>query len=457
MILLIKPKTFSMTRYPPLGLGYLSAVIKRRGGSCEIFDLDFPEARDRLDRRLGGERPAWIGISVSCQNAPNAGALASELKKMLPSVPIVIGGTYTSSLPELSLEETEADIAVIGEAELTVEEIDNALSEGARPEGIAGIVFRSNGGAVRTAGRPPHSNIDEFPFPDYEQIPPSRYTSGSWQIVSRGKMIGPIMTSRGCPYKCTFCAASVTMGRGWRRRSPRLVGEEMEYLHQRFGVDEFSVVDDNLAGTREHAAAFCEEILRRGLKIHWKTPNGVRAENLDVGLLSLMKRSGCYMLGFGIESGDPDVLRRVGKPIQVENILETMRLAAEAGILTFGYFILGLPGDTPETIEKTIRTAMDPRVGMAHFSLCIPYPGSKIYDELTADRQAEARRGVWHFVAFQLGCVEPETLKRTLRNAYVRFFLRPRKIALVARYVRPGNFMYLLRIAMHYMGFVKLK
>jgi len=451
MILLVDPPAFTLTNHPPLGLGYLAAVLARRHRETRIVDLRFDDHRQSFDRLLAGARIDWIGLSVSLQNLTQARPLIDTIKLCAPRVPVVIGGTYPSTLPDICLDELNADVAVIGEAEGTVTELDAALRDRAALEGLPGLVLRQGEQTVKTGPRRPFARLDDLPMPDYRQIPPARYSRIPWQIAKRGRIVGPILTSRGCPYDCSFCATSLLMGRKVRVRSIPLVGEELEYLHRRFGVDEFHVSDPNLVVTREHAAGFCEEILRRGLKVHWKTPNGVRPDFLDHELLSLMKRSGCYMLGFGIESGNPAVLRQNKKAMDLALVRDRIRSAGEHGITTFGYFILDLPGDSRDTIEQTIQFAVDLDLDLAHFSFCVPYPGTRLYDRLDRAEQAQVRQRAWHFVPWPQNRLSEGELRELHRKAHARFYLRPRTIRLLLELFNRQTALPFLRALSYYM------
>jgi len=457
MILLVKPYSFSLTQHPPLGLGYLSSILATQKRQTKIIDFQFPDHQQAFLHYLNIEPIDWIGISVSVQNISHTRFLINTLKLYKPQIPVIVGGTYPSTLPDLCLKELNADIAVIGEGEETVLELDCALMNNSVLQDIPGLVYRQDRQIKKTALRQLCMNLDLLPIPDYEQIPPRRYSRVPWQVFKKGRVIGPILTTRGCPFNCSFCAAACIMGKKIRKRSIELVGEEMELLHRNFGVDEFHVVDENIVSSREHAAAFCEEILKRNLKIHWKTPNGVRSEFLDCDLLSLMKRSGCYMLGFGIESGNPKILKNVSKSLDLESALGKIRMAGEAGIITFGYFIIGLPGDTKETIQQTIQVAVNSKMDLAHFSFCIPYPGSRIYNELGPMEQQRVVKQAWHFVPWPQNNLTTSELSRLHRKAYFMFYLRLQKFIFLMKLALRSDFFAFARTVSYYLLHKKIR
>ena len=457
MILLVRPYSFSLTTHPPLGLGYLSSILATQNRQTKIFDLQFLDHRHDFEHYLAFEPIDWIGISVSIQNIAHTNYLIKSLKLCVPEVPIIIGGTYPSTLPEDCLREINADIAVIGEGEETILELDSALINNKNLAGVPGLAFRQDNEIMVTKQRPLCMDLDLLPMPDYKQIPPIRYSNAPWQVFKKGRIVGPILTTRGCPFNCSFCAAASIMGKKIRTRSMELVGEEMELLHRNFGVDEFHVVDENIVSSREHAAAFCEEIIKRNLKIHWKTPNGVRSEFLDRELLTLMKKSGCYMLGFGIESGNQEVLKTINKSLNLKSAIEKIHIANEVGIITFGYFIIGLPGDTKESIEETIQVAVNSKMDLAHFSFCIPYPGSAIYNELSPIEQKIVINQAWHFMPWPRNNLTASELGKLHRKAYFRFYLRLQKFIFLMKQALHSSFWTFNRTVFYYMLHKRIK
>ncbi len=450
MILLVKPRGFSLTSSPPLGLGYLAAALAEKGFAARIVDLSLSGQTGVWEKALMLEPIDWIGFSVSSQNLSHAKKLVSLARAVRPGVPLVIGGTYPTTLPELALTELTVDAAVLGEGERTVVELAAALAGGRDLSTVAGIIFRRGDEVVRTDPRPYEKDLDTLPIPDHAQIPPSSYSAVPWQIVKRGKTVGAILTSRGCPYGCSFCAAGSIMGRSWRRRSLSLVGEEMAMLHRRFGVNEFHVMDDNLAGTRDHLRGFCEEILRRGLDIHWKTPNGVRSDHLDDDTLALLRRSGCYMLGFGIESADKRILKGVAKGTDPAFIRERVRAAKRHGIITFGYFIIGLPGDTTESMNRSIAYSVSSGLDLAHFSYFVPYPGSAAYAGLSPESRARVRDRMWNFLPWERPELPASLQRRTNRKAHAAFYLRPKTIRLFLGFLDFSNILPFFRAGLSF-------
>lgn len=433
MILLIQPYSLRLTYHPPLGLAYLAASLKANHITTKLLDLQFKDDWLLLYESLQCHTIEWVGLHVSTQNFSSARYVIRLIKLVSPDIPVIIGGPFVTTLPKFCLEELKADIAVMGEGEEIIIALDEALRHGQPIDAIPGLCFIKMGQYFQNSRAPVIESVDSLPMPDYEQIPPKRYSKSPWQIFKKGQIVGPILTSRGCPFNCSFCSASVIMGQKWRPRSAESVGEEMEYQNRNFGVDEFHIVDDNLIGTKDHAYAFCEEILRRNLKIHWKTPNGIRSNLLDRDLVLLMKKSGCYMLGFGIESGDKDILKKINKNIDFDVIRERLNLIRDHDIITFGYFILGFPWDSPASINKTIQASLNLPLDLAHFGFFSPLPGSEIFNTLPEEKVHYSLHKQLFFSPYVPDGMGEKLLRQLLRKAYLSFFLRPKHLAVIIR------------------------
>jgi radical SAM superfamily enzyme YgiQ (UPF0313 family) len=312
-------------------------------------------------------------------------------------------------------------------------------------------VRRTPDGWRTNAPRPPQADLDALPAPDWSLVPTERYFGEPWGILQKRARTGFVVTSRGCPHACTFCASHVTQGRGFRGRSPGVVVDEIEALYRDHGVREILIAEDNFTYDRERAAAICDEILRRGLDLAWRTPNGVPADSLDRPLVALMKRSGCYLLGFGLESANRDVLARTGKRLELDRVLDTIALVREHGLTTFGTFVLGLPGETRASALETIRYAVDSGLDIAHFGAYAPYPGSPDFELV---RHRPELRDWDRYVAFDAlpgGALPPAELKALLRRAYASFYLRPARWRLYRQMLGPAQVLAASRALFHYL------
>lgn len=435
-IALIRPNYHSHIITPPLGLAYLASSIRKAGQGVGIIDaLKEGLHHDQVVRQTAGYSVS--GITCMSDHHLETIRLAQALKRAGRLV--WLGGPHVTALPKQSLEETGADAVFLGEAENTLPELLGAWPEKPSLDGVLYAVDESSPDWVL----PP--DLDQLPEPAWDLVPP-----GSYPIAPHGAMLhrfpaAPLITSRGCPFRCTFCTAPRFHRRKIRFRTPELVLDEIERLVRDFSVREIHFEDNNMASSRSHVSAICEGLLSRGIDVTWTCPNGVRTEGLDDDLLGLMKRSGCYMLAFGIESGNPELLRGIKKDVSLENMLDAVRRASAAGIQTQGFFIFGLPGETQETMRRTIRVAVQSKLDRAQFHLLDVLPGSEMWDEFGQRRIAGwERRGFQEVVWLPEGLTEQDLIqaqKRAFRKFYLRFrilwsFLKDLKLRQIPYFYR---------------------
>ena len=287
-----------------------------------------------------------VGVTAMSDHHIDTRELVRALKADGRSV--VVGGPHASSLPLETLADTGADAVVLGEGETTLPDLLADLPALRPVDGVA-IAGATSAGECRI-----EKDLDGLAEPAWDLAPPATYPVAPHGAMVRRTPSAPIVSSRGCAFRCTFCTAPKLHRRSVRFRSPERVVDEIERLARDFGVREIHFEDNNLTARRAHLHGICQEIIRRGIDITWACPNGVRVEHLDTETLALMKKSGCYLLAFGIESGSQHLLDGIKKDVSLETVLAAVRRAREAGIETQGFFIFGLPGETKETMEQTI-------------------------------------------------------------------------------------------------------
>ena len=289
-------------------------------------------------------------------------------------------------------------------------------------------------------------------MPARELIPSYNWKDIAGQISPRAAPVAPIITSRGCPHQCTFCASRLVHGNSFRKRSPLSVADEVEYLVRKFGVKEINFFDDTFSEDRMHAIDICREISRRRLGIFWRTTVGLRLDTLDDEMVSVFKESGCYELAFGIESLSAEVLRGAKKPIIRSHISDKVRMVRRHGIETFGYFILGLPGDTERSLRETIKFARDSELDYLSFTHAVPLPGTDIFSNRYKGYDLKGIQwDRFYFYGdhpFDISEVGPSRLKMFYRWAYITSYLKPRRLRLVlisAMWRKNSNVSKLLR------------
>lgn len=376
-----------------------------------------------------------VGITVRT-------AIYNETKRLIRVIrsetdaPIVLGGPHPSAQPQRCIIDSDADYVVFGEGEITMLELVNLEKPTCK---IKGLIYREGSSVKVNESRPLIEDLDKIPFPAWHLMPPNRYPIVPLLASAEKLPIAPVITSRGCPYSCIFCAAKAIWGHKWRHRSAKNVVDEIELLIRRYGAKEIHISDDNFTLDKKHAMNVCNEILHRGLDVSWSCPNGVRIDRLDGELLQTMRKAGCHLLCFGIESGSPKTLRRIKKGIDdIDLFYKVVRKARKVGIMTMGSFIIGLPEDTPETIRKTINFAKKLDLDRAWFNILIPLPGSEIWETepIVGDD--------WGNCYVQLPAVTRDEVVEWQRRATREFYLRPRILLSLLKYIKFGHINHLI-------------
>jgi anaerobic magnesium-protoporphyrin IX monomethyl ester cyclase len=452
-VLLVKPYSDFPTRIPPLGLGYLATALLRHGHGVRIADCP----REGIDRDgvlalIREYEPGLIGFSAFSADLPVLRSLCGDIRAAHPERPIVLGGPHPSCLPEHSLEYIPvADFVLGGEAESSLPALVGGL-EGGRfdPASIPGLAWREDGGIRRTPGRW-EEDLDRLGLPAWELLRLDLQEIVPHGAFVRRMPVAPILTTRGCPFPCTFCAARTLSGCALRSRSLDHVMEEVDLLVRRWGIRELHIEDDNFTFHKEYAAGFCEALLARGYDLSWCCPNGVRIDTLDRELLALMKRAGCYSLSLGLESGSDRILKLVRKGLTREKIRDRVRRIREAGIKSTGFFIIGFPGETEIEIGETIRFARSLPLDRAQFSTFLPLPGTPFFQDYLRQQPLEEIPWQDFFTTEVLavpGALPPQRMVALQRRAFLSFYLRPGILLGLAGEIRsPRHLLHLLRRA----------
>jgi len=438
-IVLTRPNYYTHLITPPLGIGYLSSYLRQQGIETRIVDgLNLGLSADELVRQCADADV--VGISCLSDYYLETVQLAQALKAAGKTV--VIGGPHATALPVETLAETHADFAVIGEGEVSLCELVRCLEKKGATDGLEGVLARDGSTFVR---RNLIEDLDLLPFPDWRQMDPRTYRKAPHGGLIKRFPVAPITSTRGCPYACKFCASPTLWNRQIRFRSPQNVVDEIEMLVRDFGVREIHFEDDNLTLKASHAEAICKLLIERRLDICWAAPNGIRVDAVTPELLGLMKQSGCYYLAFGIESGNQAILDGVGKKTSLSAIEAAVRLAHDAGILTQGFFIFGLPGETEATVEETVQFAKRIPLDRAQFLLLDVLPGSELWDELRGQFEPNWALRSYQEVKWTPPTISREVLAAAPSRAFRRFFLRPRPLLGLLRYVRLSQLRFILQ------------
>jgi radical SAM superfamily enzyme YgiQ (UPF0313 family) len=367
-VVLFQPLAKSLSRVPPLGLGYLAALLKRRGFEVEISDLNV-ESSTAFEESLSRDRPEVVGVSCAIGNAHQALTVVGKVKTHFPECFVVVGGPYVCIMGDSMLvRHREIDAAVVGEGEVTFVELLERLQNKDGLSDVNGLIFRDGSKIRSNSPRDPVEALDSLPFPAREKLPMDLY----------GENAGVLFTSRGCPYQCVFCSRSV-FGKRWRGHSPEYVLTEIEHLREHYGVRGFSFLDDNFTFDLDRAEKILDRIIARKWKLSLYFWNGIRVDSVTEGLLARMKKAGCTAINYGVESADPDVLTRIKKGITLDQVDKAIRHTREAGIKANVFFMVGNPGDTPKVVDKTRKFVERTKVDGVHLSLATPIPGTEFW------------------------------------------------------------------------------
>lgn len=388
---------------PPISVAYLAGSLVAAGHETQIIDA-VGEAPDRfspgyrddvLMNGLGIEdivervRPDVQLLGISClfsHEWPVVRSLAAALRKRFPKTPIVLGGEHATAAPDWSLEKApELDACALGEGEETVVDLARAVIEGRSLEGVPGLVVRGEQGNIRTAPRARILDIDEIPLPHWEAVPLEAYLSRGFSFgVSRGRTM-PLLATRGCPYRCTFCSNPRMWTQRYVTRSPQLVVDEMKRYVELYGAENFDFYDLTAIVRREWILEFCELLLASGLDVTWQLPSGTRSEAIDEEVARLLYASGCRNISYAPESGSERVLAAIQKKVKLERMLESMEGALAAGLNVKANILVGFPDERVEDLVQTFKFVMQmAKVGVHDVSIWTfaPYPGSELFDDL---------------------------------------------------------------------------
>ncbi len=419
----------------PLGLGYISASLKRAGHDCEIIDLEvLGWSTLELIWQLRARRPVLVGVSTATPNYPLAQEIARAVRAALPVAGLVLGGVHASALPGEVLAETpEIDLVVVGEGEQTMVELAArwpgrlAVRRGALSD-LPGLALRTETGVELTSPRTFRVDLDGLPHPDRGAASSAKYRPQAYADV--GLPSASMITSRGCPHRCVFCASGVSMGKKFRAHSPEYIVKEMEELWRVHGVRHFVFKDDTFTMDSDRVERFCRLVSKRLPEVSWFCY--ARADRVSRELLALMAGAGLSVISFGLESGDDLSLRRLGKGHSVERGLAAVEWARQEGVFVIASYILGTPAEEEVAARRTINCAKRGNPHLASFNRLVVYPGTTLYQErshsgrLSGDWQDFVPTGPR--LAANLSRISDKGLNDITRAAYRVFYLRPAKI-----------------------------
>lgn len=435
-ILLVSPYYNTHIVAPHLGLGYLASALRRSGHEVVV--------KDGLRERVVYDG-AYDLVGVTAMTTYFPEAIQEVRRAQQRGFKVVIGGAHVIADPEGSLYQSGADFSCSGEGEIALCELANGRS----PDEIPGLLWR-DGSSIRRSGKPNfYPVVDDFGEPAWDLINPRSYPPAPHGMIARHFPLAPVITTRGCPYSCSYCSAPITAGKKMRYRTPQRVVDEFERLVSEYGVREIQIEDDNFTIKRDHVLAICDEMLSRKLRVHWSLPNGVRIDRLDRPLLQTMKKAGCYLMALGIESANQRILDMVQKNLNVEIMRRVVADVVDSGIEAWGFFMIGFPTETREEIYNTINFALSLPLTRVQFTRTTPLPGTPIY-EWWKNEWGKGKEIDWStFNYYQFNAdwseVPAEEIGRIQRRAHFKFYSRPRNFWNVIRSLKPRQYRYVVR------------
>jgi radical SAM superfamily enzyme YgiQ (UPF0313 family) len=378
----------------PLGVLYIAALLKREGFAVEVIDADIDGLSvEETVRVILASNPDLVGFSLMTPQLMTTLGACTLLKQLRPDLPIVLGGAHIDSTKDDTFGMADCfDIAVHGEGEWPLLEVCQNMSRcGAGAiervcEGVGNAIYRNSGGeVVVNPARPFTRELDQLASVDYDMVDIKKYSIPTMA----GRYVISMMLSRGCPFKCTFCDAPITMGKKLRFWSIERVLDDIRFYQEKYRVTNFVFKDSTFTAHRTWAREFCQAVIDSGLKIKWRC--NTRANLVPQPLLELMKRAGCYVINFGVESGDTEILERIRKQVDLDEVVDAFERCRRLGIRTYATFLIGNPGETEETAQATIDFAKRIRPSLCMFFVSTAYPGTPMYEEALAQGGVEER------------------------------------------------------------------
>lgn len=437
-LLLIRPKIDIIVSQPnpPIGLGYIAGMLRTHGHKVDLLDCAImKESYHQIIAYIKDINPDVIGITALSPYYSQMQIVAHLVRKL--RIPLILGGVHVTALPELSLRECGGDFVILGEGELTTLELMNKWNdEGARNR-ITGIAYLEDGKFKVNDPRELVQNLDDLPFPAWDLINPLKYPRLPHGMVIKRYPVAPILTTRGCPYNCAYCASTQFWRRKFRRRSAKNIVDEIEYLVNHFKIREIHIWDDNFTLVKKHVQEFCREIILRKLDLVFSCPNGIRIDTLNKEILSLMRRTGFYSLTFAIESGSQTILNNVNKKIDLKVIPKIAQMTKKLGFIIPSFFIFGLPGETYQTARRTIQFAKSLPLDAAVFFKATPLPGSRIFEDWAKTNKLPTTSCDWfqfHAEQNRIELVEGNKTLNLPKDAYREFIFRPKQMLRLVRY-----------------------
>jgi len=401
---------------PPLGILYIATFLRSKGFDSEVYDLTFD---DQYKNFLKAVKTAdFIGFTSTSPLFPQVLQLCKKIKKTNKEKKIILGGPHVSASPESVLKNDSIDYIITGEGEYaTMNLLQGNLD-------FPGIGYKKN---KKIIINPPEliKEINLLPFPDRSLLDINKY-----RVIlpeGSGGRYTTIISSRGCPFRCSFCDSHITFGRKTRFRSPKNVVDEIAECVNKHNIKSFAFLDDTITLDKKRFIEIADRIINERLKIHYRCSTRVDCINEEV--LSKMKESGCYRVHIGCESGDDTILKSTSKGITTRQIKKGVDLCKKIGLSTYAFFILGLPGETDETINKTIKFSNKLHPDFVQYTIATPFPGTDLHKYVIENnlmlKDLDYNSFKWYGNPVFKENIEPDDLINYQKYAYYKFYTNP--------------------------------
>lgn len=450
-LLLVKSPSGTHTINPPLSLAYLIPNAKRYAQikvlDCLKENYSFNDFKNFVKKY----KPDVIGFTAFTMEINSVFKCAQITKKLNPKIYTIVGGPHASTFPKGVLKNKNIDFVFVSEAENHFPKLLQQLKSIKKNfKNIPNLGYKENR-KLKFNKLQLEENLDALHFPDFDLMDFKNYPK---LYLARKHPSVPILTSRGCPFNCTFCTGYKISGKKFRARSPENIIQELKILKQKYKIKEFQIWDDNFTFKRSRVEKFCDLLIKENLNLIWWCPNGVRMETLDYDLLKKMKQAGCYAIVLGIESGSEKIQKDMNKNLDFKRLKEVVESAYKLKIRTQGFFIIGYPTENREDILKTIKLAKSLPLDRATFGLFQPLPGSDICNDLK--KQGKIKETDFAKIEYSKPSIAPdgmtlEELKKLQQKALIEFYLRPKVFfKFIRENLTPSQFKEILNMIKKY-------
>lgn len=416
---------------PWLGMAYVAAAVRKVGHTVFLRDYEVEgKSWDAVKADIVSYQPDVVTTAGFINNMDRCLKVFELAKNINCKIVTVLGGPQATIFPDDAVKSKYLDFLTISESEISFTRLVSYVEDPEAWPTFQGVIYQNHktGEMSKNERQPLVQDLDCFPLPALDLYPMDRYYP---PVYIWGKKVANMVTSRGCPYECTFCEAKMTFGRTFRYHSETRVLEDLDYLNRTYGYDSFQFYDDIFTTDRLRVLRLCESLLKKNKKYKWMCYT--RTDRVDLELLKLMKKAGCYMISFGVESGDQVLLDKIRKKLVVEANHKGIEECAKAGINGVGTFMLGLPGETHQQTINTIEFARKSKLAYSIFGITEPYPGTEMWgDALKEGYFVDADENNTNHLLPNFNKIwvpngrTREELEEMTRLAYRRFYLRPK-------------------------------